>query len=335
MKTITITIFLLFLSYISCKMKRKLNEDENPPKIPIVIDPKTFDNLTVNVVFFMFIPPQHHWKLLLDNYFDDIDETKLFDRADNIYFSISTKASDSDSVTHFNLEEDPSDHTEAINRLSEVTSFIENRFSHFVDKIYFDLTLGNLYEYPGLLKVWESAVVLPDDEEAKKHVYLYFHSKGMMNHGEIHTDNREAYKEYFDSVIKPWQYILYYFAIDDSLDKVGLECFDGAGSLRGNFFWIRGSFVRKLRRPKRSKDRFYFEHWISHIDKEQVFPKNKHYQLNYDFVDFKETLGYQSKEYKNGNCSGIWEIYAVWYRSDTVHEQMYQNEFRHLKMIDV
>lgn len=286
--------------------------EESEFKVLPKVNPEKYNDLFVTMIFFVYIPINKNWKLLLDNYLEDTLATGIFNRIDKIYMCISTVTND-DEFTYFVTTRPESDHTSAINRLREVTAYMESKLEAYKHKIIFDITLGNLYEYPGLIRLWEDAAAIADDEAAKKHVYLYFHSKGMVHHGNLQKDNREHYREYFEFVIKPWEIVLYYFAKDPNLDKAGIECFGMTGGMRGNYFWIRGSTLRNLKSPRRSNNRYYFENWLGLRDEDPLFPKN--YLLHFDYVAFEESEGhnwalpkYSGSQQQNQKCEGAWEI---------------------------
>jgi hypothetical protein len=57
----------------------------------------------------------------------------------------------------------------------------------------------------------------------------------------------------------------------------------------GNHYWARGSFLWNSRRPKRSNDRYYYEHNIGFRDLNHLFPNDHRYTLSFDYVSFNES----------------------------------------------
>lgn len=258
------------------------------------IDVLSFQHLTVNLVFFAYIPRSVNWKLLLDNYFADFIVTGLLTHVQQIIVCLSTQTNQDDEykeeIVHFSTKESISDHDEAIERLFNATQYIDKTLEVYKDKIKYDLTLGNVFEFPGILRLWEEAQSLKNDSVAKDTIYLYLHSKGMIYHGELKKDNRKIYRRFFKTVVTPWKDILFQFATNSSIVKAGKDC-DHQGVLNGNWYWIRGSELRSLRRPKRSDSRYYYEHWLMHkvstsSHSHHSFPHNS--VLRFDFVEFQE-----------------------------------------------
>ena len=82
------------------------------------------------------------------------------------------------------------------------------------------------------------------------------HTKGMVFHG---TNGRISIEiEILRNTIKYWNYIFNIFKNYSFIDKAGLFP-DHTGIIWFNFFWIRGSFLKKLDPPIITNDRYYYE----------------------------------------------------------------------------
>jgi hypothetical protein len=165
-------------------------------------------------------------------------------------------------------------------------------YGKYAEKLTYDVTLGNLFEYPGILRVWENAQAHPDDASAKRGLTMYYHSKGMTGHGEtafVEGGVRKEFGELFDRVINPWEKILGMFAKDKSVQRGGCGCNKDVGAIQ-NYWWARDSYLRTLVRPVRAHSRYYYEHWLSLLksSNQTAFPSNA--TLRFDFVEFVDGL---------------------------------------------
>lgn len=80
------------------------------------------------------------------------------------------------------------------------------------------------------------------------------------------------------------------------------------GFCNGNHMWARASFLRTVKRPKRSNDRYYYEHWLGIRETDPMFTSSR-YALNYDYVQFNESFAENWRYgYLNGNLQGYWDI---------------------------
>lgn len=326
-------IFILLVIYLSCipliySYLTHLNNHDMKQNIPrhLISDESNWKNiqppdlnisshLNLNIVFYAYLPHDHDWKELLGNYLTDSINIGIYNRANKIYISLAT-LSNNDDKTRFVSSQPANDQKDGMKRLQDASKFIEDILVNYLDKLVIDVTLGNLYEYPGLLRVWETAAALPS-KDIENTIILYYHSKGMVFHDHNESNKRQFYAEYFDNVIQPWKWVLKFFALDPLLRKAGIECAYHGGS-RGNFFYIRASDVRRLKIPKRCDDRFYYEHWLSHMDENQLFEPLERFTLNFNFVEFRESHEelWRLREYDNGTCDGFWNINSHIYKSE-------------------
>ena len=115
----------------------------------------------------------------------------------------------------------------------------------------------NAYEYPAIHSLYRMAMSEPD-EAARNHLFLYFHTKGMVNHGKFKT---RVDRRLFYATIVPWRAIAQQFIENSSIRAAGwLPSTDGF--VWFNFWRVRRNYVKQLDEPKRVTERHWFESWI-------------------------------------------------------------------------
>jgi hypothetical protein len=117
----------------------------------------------------------------------------------------------------------------------------------------------NSFEHPGLHHLWLLAQSL-SAEEAAKHVFLYFHTKGMVFHN---PPGVRLPEELFmvDRTIRPWRDVVDIFQGNQTVSRIAVWP-SHQGYLWQNFFWVRASYVVLLEEPRRTSWRDYFETWV-------------------------------------------------------------------------
>ncbi|KAJ3024328.1 hypothetical protein HKX48_000003 [Thoreauomyces humboldtii] len=133
------------------------------------------------------------------------------------------------------------------------------------------LTWGNLFEYPGisllhtlattgLTSSSHSEELLPIDE---RHIFLYFHSKGMINSGgAINRTGDDV--NLFATVIANWKLALDIFDSHPEVEKVGASAAP-AGWMWFNFFYVRQSYLQRVVKPIVTTRRYYYEDYLSRL----------------------------------------------------------------------
>lgn len=122
----------------------------------------------------------------------------------------------------------------------------------------------NSYEYPGIHSLYNWANSESPDT-AHNHLFLYFHSKGMVNHGLL---TERVDRQIFDTTVVPWRSIVRRFQEDDSI-RAAAWMPSQAGWSWHNFWWSRGDWIQKLKVPKRTDDRYFWESWLGDVKPEQ------------------------------------------------------------------
>jgi len=112
-----------------------------------------------------------------------------------------------------------------------------------------------LYEGPTLKELWEKC----NETEEEFYVY-YFHTKG----ASYRPNNKSAHWRHImtDIIILNWRRCV------ELLDAGEVTCgirFSRASQphYSGNFWWAKASHIRTLEKPSDSRNRFYFENWLS------------------------------------------------------------------------
>lgn len=179
------------------------------------VDISIFQDLEVIIVFYAYLSPGRNWWHALEAYCGHILDTGLLERANRFYISISTNTNQ-DWYTDFSTKEPPSDHLEAQYRMRNATIIFDEHLGQYKDKIYYDVTLGNVFEFPGLKRMWDIAHECPDDK-VNKTIVLYFHSKGIALHGQI-SKGQQMLNRYFYNTVGKWKHALKYFVIAPTLN---------------------------------------------------------------------------------------------------------------------
>jgi len=136
----------------------------------------------------------------------------------------------------------------------QAESQLKEILDQYLDKVQFHHTYENLYEYPGIKKLYDEGIKHPD------RIFLYFHSKGMV----FHENNKERNVDelaLFKTVIHSWRQVLERFMNKD-INKVTFGCSEtGVGYY--NFFWVRGQYFQRCNSPKITENRYYYETYLA------------------------------------------------------------------------
>lgn len=124
-------------------------------------------------------------------------------------------------------------------------------------KIIQEHTEQNLYEYPGIRKVWELG---RQDTDA---FILYFHARGIsrIKLGRFRRNRQPLEKRLFRRVIGEWRQNLLWLTAMPSADKIGISQ-GGNGWIWFNFWWARASYIGHLEEPQQTDRRHYYEDWL-------------------------------------------------------------------------
>jgi hypothetical protein len=191
----------------------------------------------INIVYFGFININRNWQVIINGQLDDLISSGILSRA-TLYIQMVC---------------------EGDNEKLELESIIHSKLSGM--EYHLDIKRKNRYEYDGIKKLYDLALVEPDK------LYLYFHTKGMMYlHNNRESFNERSKQETFltRKTLEKWEFIVNLYETDKDVDKMALfpSCGRELNICWYNFFWVRGDFLNTREEPRITDDRFYYELWI-------------------------------------------------------------------------
>lgn len=126
--------------------------------------------------------------------------------------------------------------------------------------IRFDHTEENLFEYPGIHRVWEIG------QQNNSTYVLYFHARGIsrIKLGRFRRNRQSVEKRLFRRVIGDWRENLLWLSALPTSDKIGLTQ-GGNGWLWYNFWWAKTAYIARLEEPERTNRRHYYEDWLARV----------------------------------------------------------------------
>lgn len=165
--------------------------------------------------------------------------------------------------------------------------------SHGVDvekKVKIQVNSDNLYEFPGIYKVYTLA------HAAEDAYILYMHSKGMVHHDDAGRNPIEVVNT--TAVTSRWRRCVAALDRHPHIHKAGFAP-SNVGTVWFNFFWVKASYVRRCSPPPFLTDnRWDYEDWLRSgcetildswsLDSNGTFPYNpyeatlaamRHYEL--------------------------------------------------------
>ena len=224
----------------------------------------------INIVYYTYINPDNDYTTIIKGQLNDIIKSKI---EATLFIVISCEQ------THL---------IENIKKMIHKTMLI----SHI--KYNLDIESKNLFEYYGIKKIYELA-----KNEPNKY-YVYFHGKGMVNKhddktiaGKVPLDNYTIKHERTEinimltqHTLNPWKTVIRKFKKDDDIDIIALF---PSKRKEGwfNFWWTKGTYLNKCEKPKITKDRYYYEHWLKSGKPKKIYNLLKH---NYTRYSAKEAI---------------------------------------------
>lgn len=138
-----------------------------------------------------------------------------------------------------------------------------------------------------------------DHVDADDTIFLYFHTKGMVHHGQ-HLTRYDVEANLSRGTIEPWQQIAAVFQANATVTRVGIFP-SGMGWLWHNFWWARASYLQTLVEPIRSITyRHYYETWLA---RQFINPTDHE-------AESEHWMGCDTCYAFNGNCSGYGFVYS-------------------------
>lgn len=156
-----------------------------------------------------------------------------------------------------------------------------------------DIKQENYYEYYGIEKVYSLSLKEPES------YFLYFHSKGMFNGGNI--DNRHKYEITLTKrTIYNYKEVIELFENNPNIMKIGLfpSSMHNQNFIWFNYYYARGKYLITCDKPIITTDRFYYERWSESGNNNLGLVYNL-YEKNYKKYSLSEAGGILN--YLNGN----------------------------------
>eukprot|EP00668_Euglena_longa_P005242 GGOE01006171.1.p1 GENE.GGOE01006171.1~~GGOE01006171.1.p1 ORF type:complete len:285 (-),score=26.39 GGOE01006171.1:559-1413(-) len=212
--------------------------------------------INITVIYNALIWPRNDWKLVISRQLMHLKETGLHE-CSVIHAFLSAPTHDS----HKSKKKKSFDYEELETLLKEGSELVYSilpkwrpgKFGSVVTQIH-----ENSFEFPGIHYMWAMATAL-DEPTASRTVFLYFHTKGMVNHG--HLKERLHVEHWlFNWTIVPWRRAVEEFTTNISTTRIGILP-STRGFIFNNFFWVRASFVQERPEPART-NRYYYEVWL-------------------------------------------------------------------------
>lgn len=187
------------------------------------------------IVYFINCYINKNYIYLFSRQMAELAETKLLSETNSVLYVVSSGTENDKNVLQ-----------KEIQRIFGLASDI--RQEH---------TEQNLFEYPGIRKVWELG---RQDSDA---FILYFHARGIsrIKLGRFRRNRQPLEKRLFRRVIGEWRMNLLWLSAIVSADKVGIS-HGGNGWVWFNFWWVRASYVAHLEEPVKTERRHYYEDWL-------------------------------------------------------------------------
>jgi hypothetical protein len=189
-----------------------------------------FESLTekkINIVYFIYINKDRDWDYIVKSQLNDIKKSNILSVA-NLFIVVC-------------------DENNIVNKLY---------FDNILENINYNIDFHNKnhFEYYGIKKLYDLAQNDPDK------LYVYLHSKGMVFHNT--ESKRNKVEEYLtNNLLNNYKKIINIFEENENITKVA-----SFPSTKGfawfNFFYVRGSYLKKCKEPIISNDRFYYESYL-------------------------------------------------------------------------
>jgi hypothetical protein len=199
------------------------------------------------VSYFIYLKPQS-WESILQEQLDDLIKSGLYDESEKILFSAVGNKKEYETLSNL----------------------IQKKYPKIKIEYYSE---NNEYEFLGIKNLYENS----EDNSLN----LYFHSKGVTS-GVKNEENNKIRRKLSEYTIKNYKTILNEFQKNPDLDiSTTFPHLRGFGFY--NFFWVRGSYVKKYCiEPKPNINRFFWEEWIG-------IPHSKKTKV----VTFSPIIGYE------------------------------------------
>jgi len=186
----------------------------------------------IHIIYYVYVNHPHNWIGTVQGQLEDIISSDLL------------------KMSHLHICLSGNQKT-----MNQAKEFIDRQFKsvHLLSLDY-SFTEENLYEYPGIHKMYTLGVEHPDD------TFLYMHTKSVSRSNSPTTRTND---NIYLTRMTLWNYnkINAIFNNYPHVNKIGLFPSTG-GWIWFNFFWVRGSYLAGCREPVISPRRHCYEDWL-------------------------------------------------------------------------
>lgn len=205
-----------------------------PFEMRLDVEPVSAQTKT-RIIYFINCYINKKYIYLFSRQMAELAETKLLSETDSVLHVVSSGTESDKNVLQRELQ----------------------RIFGMVSHIRHEHTEQNLFEYPGIRKVWELG------RENADAFLLYFHARGIsrIKLGRFRRNRQPLEKRLFRRVIGEWRQNLLWLSAIATADKVGIS-HGGNGWVWFNFWWVRASYVAQLEEPVKTERRHYYEDWL-------------------------------------------------------------------------
>lgn len=225
---ILLLIIIICLCNLICKHKNIKQMNSFEENINDKYDSKLlYNNKPLNIIYNVYINHNRDWKYIIDAQINDIKSSKILNIS-NIFIVVT----------------------------DEKNIITREYFDKLLPNVKFQYFLytKNTYEYYGIKTLHELANL----NENK--IYLYLHTKGMVYHDPQKL--RNEHEQYLISnLLNNHMNAINLFNNNKNINKIGLFPSDGS-FIWFNFFYVRGSYLKKCREPIITTKRHYYESYI-------------------------------------------------------------------------
>jgi hypothetical protein len=189
--------------------------------------------MQINIIYYAWINEKKNWKNIIDGQIKDIVKSGILHDA-KMYIIVCCE---NNSLI------------ESVNNMFFVNL---NNFEYTIE-----IKTQNRYEYYGIKKLYDLANLEPEK------YYLYLHSKGIFNYGNIDTRHNNELT-LTKGTVYLYKTVLKLFEKNPTISEIGL--FPSLSNKKKfiwfNFFWVRGNYVVTCEDPIITDDRYYYEKWL-------------------------------------------------------------------------
>jgi hypothetical protein len=177
--------------------------------------------LNITIAYNIYVWPEQNWKFIVSSQLQDLEAAGI-DSCAQMLIAVSVPEKHK-KKTYLELQ----------TLMQQAVSFVRGHRAG--RKAIIIQEHHNAHEYPAIHSIYRIANN-ESDEVAHNHLFVYFHTKGMVNHGLLTT---RVDRSIFDATFVPWRALAQHFlAYDDIRAATWMPSKPGWGWY--NFWWVRG-----------------------------------------------------------------------------------------------